>query len=112
MIAHLCHIDVTAHTLLAYQSAWKSSKSEKFKLVSPVTHTLDQPTWKRYIISHENCPCRSSSHEVSRLAARNRKIEESNSSPQIGRAHVCTPVTNAQPVCRLLLDKTKHTDHN
>src|SRR3546814_2239916 len=22
---------------------------------------------------------------------------------QIGRAHVCTPVTNAQPVCRLLL---------
>src|SRR3546814_5443981 len=24
---------------------------------------------------------------------------------QIGRAHVCTPVTNAQPVCRLLLEK-------
>src|SRR3546814_10094433 len=28
---------------------------------------------------------------------------------QIGRAHVCTPVTNAHLVCRLLLDKTnKH----
>src|SRR3546814_9656280 len=26
---------------------------------------------------------------------------------QIGRAHVCTPVTNAHLVCRLLLDKTK-----
>src|SRR3546814_2843783 len=26
---------------------------------------------------------------------------------QIGRAHVCTPVTNAHLVCRLLLDK-KH----
>src|SRR3546814_8791135 len=24
---------------------------------------------------------------------------------QIGRAHVCTPVTNAHPVCRLLLGK-------
>src|SRR3546814_10457764 len=30
--------------------------------------------------------------------------------PQIGRAHVCTPVTNAHIVCRLLLEniKTKH----
>src|SRR3546814_2574683 len=26
---------------------------------------------------------------------------------QIGRAHVCTPVTNAQLVCSLLLDKKK-----
>src|SRR3546814_7146028 len=27
--------------------------------------------------------------------------------PQIGRAHVCTPVTNAHHVCRLLLEKKK-----
>src|SRR3546814_4936668 len=27
---------------------------------------------------------------------------------QIGRAHVCTPVTNAQLVCRLLLEKKKN----
>src|SRR3546814_9151316 len=26
---------------------------------------------------------------------------------EIGRAHVCTPVTNAHPVCRLLLDTKK-----
>src|SRR3546814_9278710 len=26
--------------------------------------------------------------------------------PKIGRAHVCTPVTNAQLACRLLLEKT------
>src|SRR3546814_8709016 len=26
---------------------------------------------------------------------------------EIGRAHVCTPVTNAHLVCRLLLDKKK-----
>src|SRR3546814_9188366 len=29
--------------------------------------------------------------------------------PKIGRAHVCTPVTNAQLVCRLLLEKKKET---
>src|SRR3546814_3165093 len=30
----------------------------------------------------------------------------------IGRAHVCTPVTNAHLVCRLLLEKkNKHTTH-
>src|SRR3546814_3542729 len=28
---------------------------------------------------------------------------------QIGRAHVCTPVTNAHLVCRLLTEKTKPT---
>src|SRR3546814_2613435 len=27
--------------------------------------------------------------------------------PEIGRAHVCTPVTNAHLVCRLLLEKKK-----
>src|SRR3546814_4056899 len=27
--------------------------------------------------------------------------------PEIGRAHVCTPVTNAPLVCRLLLEKKK-----
>src|SRR3546814_7309169 len=27
---------------------------------------------------------------------------------EIGRAHVCTPVTNAHLVCRLLLEKTKN----
>src|SRR3546814_9984947 len=27
---------------------------------------------------------------------------------EIGRAHVCTPVTNEQLVCRLLLEKKKH----
>src|SRR3546814_10118975 len=26
---------------------------------------------------------------------------------EIGRAHVCTPVTNAHPLCRLLLEKKK-----
>src|SRR3546814_9968819 len=34
--------------------------------------------------------------------------------PEIGRAHVCTPVTIAHHVCRLLLEKKKHqsTQHS
>src|SRR3546814_2696081 len=31
---------------------------------------------------------------------------------EIGRAHVCTPVTNAHPVCRLLLEKKKSSSKN
>src|SRR3546814_10598959 len=31
---------------------------------------------------------------------------------QIGRAHVCTPVTNAQIVFRLLLEKKKYNNDN
>src|SRR3546814_3746323 len=31
---------------------------------------------------------------------------------EIGRAHVRTPVTNAQLVCRLLLEKNKTTKHD
>src|SRR3546814_8282923 len=31
---------------------------------------------------------------------------------QIGRAHVCTPVTNAHIVCRLLLEKKNKTESN
>src|SRR3546814_3950464 len=31
---------------------------------------------------------------------------------EIGRAHVCTPVTNAHLVCRLLLDKKTNITHN
>src|SRR3546814_4871540 len=30
----------------------------------------------------------------------------------IGIAHVCTPVTTAHPVCRLLLEKTNTPSHN
>src|SRR3546814_1964069 len=32
--------------------------------------------------------------------------------PEIGRAQVCTPVTNAHLVCSLLLEKTKQTNIN
>src|SRR3546814_4109755 len=32
-------------------------------------------------------------------------VDPASASLEIGRAHVCTPVTNAHLVCRLLLDK-------
>src|SRR3546814_9024961 len=36
------------------------------------------------------------------------KLQDRAGLGQIGRAHVCTHVTNAQLVCRLLLEKTKN----
>src|SRR3546814_10559699 len=37
---------------------------------------------------------------------------ERGESPEIGRAHVCTPVTNAHLVCRLLLAKKNIQNYN
>src|SRR3546814_3578482 len=42
-----------------------------------------------------------------KLVKRNQSLKILDASEQIGRAHVCTPVTNAHLVCRLLLDKKK-----
>src|SRR3546814_9994324 len=36
-----------------------------------------------------------------------RQMAAAVAATEIGRAHVCTPVTNAHLVCRLLLDKKK-----
>src|SRR3546814_3965881 len=41
------------------------------------------------------------------IRRRNPRGENVEASVQIGRAHVCTPVTNAHLVCRLLLEKKK-----
>src|SRR3546814_4794624 len=48
------------------------------------------------------------------LGAHQPLLEYDSTPHQIGRAHVCTPVPNAHPVCRLLLEKktqrtTPHT---
>src|SRR3546814_10212183 len=51
-----------------------------------------------------------------RLQHRSSKVGDSHAlfaarhDDQIGRAHVCTPVTNAHLVCRLLLE-TKHSSN-
>src|SRR3546814_9792187 len=42
-------------------------------------------------------------------ARERRQLIENTLLPQIGRAHVCTPVTNAHHVCRPLLEKKKHS---
>src|SRR3546814_5662553 len=39
-------------------------------------------------------------------------VDRSRRADKIGRAHVCTPVTNAQLVCRLLLEKNKQENKN
>src|SRR3546814_8461358 len=45
--------------------------------------------------------------ERERCARQKRHQSRAGARPDIGRAHVCTPVTNAHPVCRLLLEKKK-----
>src|SRR3546814_6212001 len=49
-----------------------------------------------------------------RLSVRGRSVSAllRPTAPQIGRAHVCTPVTNAQPVFRLPLETTNTTKHD
>src|SRR3546814_9857912 len=42
---------------------------------------------------------------IGNVVARHRKPIARCSMSEIGRAHVCTPVTNAHLVCRLLLEK-------
>src|SRR3546814_3739996 len=46
--------------------------------------------------------------EVIGLAQSGTAIVSAETGQEIGRAHVCTPVTNAHIVCRLLLDKTQN----
>src|SRR3546814_9546142 len=50
----------------------------------------------------ERCELRAAARKTSDLKA------QGDASLEIGRAHVCTPVTNAHLVCRLLLAKKKH----
>src|SRR3546814_9326922 len=45
-----------------------------------------------------------------KIARRGRQIQTSeHRPPKIGRAHVCTPVTNAHLVCRHMLEKKNNT---
>src|SRR3546814_3547205 len=54
--------------------------------------------------SKHKCPIRNSPQPAARTRGRVRAA-----ACEIGRAHVCTPVTNAHLVCRLLLEKKKYT---
>src|SRR3546814_5341125 len=47
-----------------------------------------------------------------RLISYLKRHEGIRQGPQIGRAHVCTPVTNGHIVCRLLLEKNNKHIHN
>src|SRR3546814_1380247 len=54
------------------------------------------------------CPTSASSRRIClRFAAANPRLILGVRRQQIGRAHVCTPVTNAHLVCRLLLEIKK-----
>src|SRR3546814_3063372 len=55
--------------------------------------------------------CCSPYSDIARPPSSATSATDAAASPKIGRAHVCTPVTNAHLLCRLLLDKKLHTPH-
>src|SRR3546814_8528870 len=54
-------------------------------------------------------PAQQGSPSIARLRPLIRRRWRCSLGAEIGRAHVRTPVTNAHLVCRLLLEKKKHT---
>src|SRR3546814_3872700 len=66
--------------------------------------------WKQYPRAWCAASATSRIHDikVSRRDGR-RRSRVKNHEKKIGRAHVCTPVTNAHLVCRLLLEKKNKT---
>src|SRR3546814_2319618 len=60
------------------------------------------PSSRRFRIASSTCMFQAKSYSPVCSTAR-----AADPASQIGRAHVCTPVPNAQLVCRLLLEKKK-----
>src|SRR3546814_5161969 len=79
-----------------FQSANTSSTSGRIsaRSASPVTTSVALLGWNQRLWN---------------LSTSLRSIDCTAASVEIGRAHVCTPVTNAHLVCRLLLEKNNKT---
>src|SRR3546814_4269560 len=90
-------------TLFPYTTLFRSSRTEILEAISDYFDILDL---------NEVEPVRSDAVYVVSGKRNILDTVEYRSTPelgdQIGRAHVCTPVTNAHLLCRLLLEKTKN----
>src|SRR3546814_4871207 len=73
----------------------RARRAPKSEAVADESHTMDAAILPPSISRADN-----DSGEEERPTPRKRTRR---TRPEIGRAHVCTPVTNAQLVCRLLL---------
>src|SRR3546814_10868102 len=66
---------------------------------------------KQTYIAAVNGPCAGGGYELALAADYILMADDGNTSVSLpeetGRAHVCTPVTNAHLVCRLMLEKKK-----
>src|SRR3546814_7185787 len=97
-----------------FRSFWKKSQASSWATwlrgVFPQTHQsvrLREPSTHRQHTKSPSRACKTCCHTKS---THNHYVKRC-SIDQIGRAHVCTPVTNAHLVCRLLLEKKKNTPH-
>src|SRR3546814_8370435 len=75
-------------------------------LVGSVTEYDDRPGPLRDLVLRNEQRWRDALQRAAQLA-----IDCGHLRDEIGRAHLCTPVTNAHLVCRLLLDKKKYNTY-
>src|SRR3546814_5611412 len=89
----------------------------KFKRMS-FSYTVIDPATFRFVVNSEGL-LQMYSHLCARLYIHSGEglavkfihpLRHVSHATEIGRAHVCTPVTNAHLVCRLLLEKKKTTN--
>src|SRR3546814_3912593 len=80
---------------------------------SPPLHVLPRDSRPDEIRLHQSCYAGDPAQDqLLDMAIRGDSRKTDARLMQIGSAHVCTPVTNAHLVCRLLLDKTQHNHTN
>src|SRR3546814_10877074 len=105
----LCREDATTLGLLSARRAATKPLTEHTS-APPITIAIGQPNPppRRNAFSISESPLKTmASPEIARPTPDIQLLFASFLFTQIGRAHVCTPVTNAQLVCRLLLEKKK-----
>src|SRR3546814_1613649 len=109
-------------TLFPYTTLFRSQLQSDLEL-APDVRSLRRPQEQLNLIRRQRAIPSDRSMHVAHRQGRYRIVAEKSASDgvvehafeEIGRAHVCTPVTNAQLVCRLLLEKKKNiytTDTN
>src|SRR3546814_10460612 len=85
-------------TLVPYTTLFRSAR----QLLFPHRQRQGKPfpARSRRMVPHEQC-------RPGKWRQGRRRVSVGMAESEIGRAHVCTPVTNAHLVCRLLLEKNK-----
>src|SRR3546814_5268251 len=99
-----------ADTLFTYTTLCRSDRTRHRNGTTDLDRTLPDGSVSRLLHVDPRQPAlrASQERETGALPPGRNDAWEPGAFDPIGRAHVCTPVTNAHLVCRLLLEKKKH----